>query len=82
MFSNTFINEYVGEVIDQLEMLKRMKSKLYRNNNYMVQLKHDEILDATCKGNITRFINHSCEPNCTAEKVIIILICLIPRNKN
>lgn len=35
----------------------------------MVQLKHDEIIDATRKGNITRFINHSCEPNCIAEKV-------------
>jgi len=59
----------MGEVIDQHEMIKRMKTKLYRNNNYMVQLKHDEIIDATRKGNITRFINHSCEPNCVAEKV-------------
>lgn len=68
-FSGTFVDEYMGEVIDQHEMIKRMKKKLYRNNNYMVQLKHDEIIDATRKGNITRFINHSCEPNCVAEKV-------------
>jgi len=59
----------MGEVIDQHEMIKRMKTKLYINNNYMVQLKHDEIIDATRKGNITRFINHSCDPNCVAEKV-------------
>uniref|UniRef100_A0A2S2Q0E3 [histone H3]-lysine(36) N-trimethyltransferase n=2 Tax=Sipha flava TaxID=143950 RepID=A0A2S2Q0E3_9HEMI len=58
----------MGEVIDQHQMIKRMKTKLYKNNNYMVQLKHDEIIDATRKGNITRFINHSCEPNCVAEK--------------
>lgn len=68
-FSNTFINEYIGEVINQHEMMKRMESQLYKNNNYMVQLKYDEIIDATCKGNISRFINHSCDPNCTAEKV-------------
>lgn len=67
--SGSFVDEYVGEVIDQHEMIKRMKTKLYMNNNYMVQLKHDEIIDATRKGNITRFINHSCEPNCVAEKV-------------
>ncbi|XP_050527182.1 uncharacterized protein LOC126897539 isoform X2 [Daktulosphaira vitifoliae] len=64
----SFVDEYVGEVIDQHEMIRRMKKRLYKNNNYMVQLKHDEVIDATCKGNITRFINHSCEPNCIAEK--------------
>lgn len=61
----------MGEVIDQHEMIKRMKTKMYMNNNYMVQLRHDEIIDATRKGNITRFINHSCEPNCVAEKVYL-----------
>ncbi|XP_025196702.1 uncharacterized protein LOC112595635 [Melanaphis sacchari] len=66
--SGTFVDEYIGEVIDQNEMIKRMKLKKYMFNNYMVQLKHDEIIDATRKGNITRFINHSCEPNCVAEK--------------
>lgn len=72
LISGTFVDEYIGEVIDQHEMIKRMKKKLYINNNYMVQLKHDEFIDATRKGNITRFINHSCEPNCIAEKVIKI----------
>jgi histone-lysine N-methyltransferase SETD2 len=73
----------MGEVIDQHQMIKRMKTKLYKNNNYMVQLKHDEIIDATRKGNITRFINHSCEPNCVAEKVYLLnYIILIPVNLN
>lgn len=70
-YSGTFVDEYVGEVINHDEMFKRMRKKLYRNNNYMVRLKHDEIIDATRKGNITRFINHSCEPNCVAEKVCL-----------
>ncbi|XP_050438814.1 probable histone-lysine N-methyltransferase CG1716 [Adelges cooleyi] len=64
----SIVDEYVGEVIDQHEMIRRMKLNVYKNNNYMVQLKHDEVIDATRKGNITRFINHSCEPNCIAEK--------------
>jgi histone-lysine N-methyltransferase SETD2 len=32
-------------------------------------LKSDEIIDATVKGNIGRFTNHSCEPNCETQKV-------------
>lgn len=76
MFSGSFVDEYIGEVIDQHEMIKRMRKKMYMNNNYMVQLKHDEIIDATRKGNITRFINHSCEPNCVAEKVYIYIIII------
>lgn len=76
MYSGAFVDEYMGEVIDQHEMIKRMKTKLYMNNNYMVQLRHDEIIDATRKGNITRFINHSCNPNCVAEKVIYKKNCI------
>lgn len=59
----------MGEVINNRQMIKRLQSDLYIGNNYMVQLKHNVIIDATCKGNVTRFINHSCQPNCVAEKV-------------
>lgn len=83
MFSGTFVDEYMGEVIDQDEMIKRMKLKVYIHNNYMVQLRHDEIIDATRKGNITRFINHSCDPNCVAEKVYLYhYTCLNIQKKN
>lgn len=30
-----------------------------------------QVIDAGAKGNLGRFINHSCEPNCRTEKVII-----------
>lgn len=32
-----------------------------------MELKEDTYLDASRKGSISRFINHSCEPNCTVE---------------
>lgn len=62
------ISEYVGEVIDYNEMCNRLTKKEYKNLNYMVQLNSDEIIDSTSKGNVTRFINHSCDPNSVGEK--------------
>jgi len=50
-------------------MCNRLKKEEYKNLNYMVQLNPDEIIDSTSKGNVTRFINHSCDPNAVGEKV-------------
>ena len=35
---------------------------------YFMALNQSEIVDASRKGNIARFINHSCHPNLTVEK--------------
>ena len=36
-------------------------------------LNASEIIDATAKGNVSRFINHSCDPNCETQKVCLFL---------
>lgn len=36
--------------------------------NYMYQ-----VIDASAKGNLGRFINHSCDPNCRTEKVVLCI---------
>lgn len=36
-------------------------------HRYIMELNPDTYLDASRKGSISRFINHSCEPNCTVE---------------
>ena len=34
-------------------------------------LDKDTVLDASRKGNVARFINHSCDPNCETQKWIV-----------
>ena len=69
--SGTFLLEYVGEVLDYNEFLRRSKQYAKGNNEhyYFMALNADEVIDATFKGNISRFINHSCDPNCETQKV-------------
>ena len=66
----TFIREYVGEVCSNAQFQDR--SLQYHSNgrrhHYFMTLRTDEIIDATMKGSISRFINHSCEPNCETQK--------------
>ncbi|KNC25511.1 putative histone-lysine N-methyltransferase CG1716 [Lucilia cuprina] len=65
-----FIMEYVGEVIDTDEFEKRriMYSQDKNRHYYFMALRSDAIIDATIKGNISRFINHSCDPNAETQK--------------
>ncbi|KAF8756806.1 hypothetical protein HU200_011022 [Digitaria exilis] len=66
-----FVIEYVGEVIDDQtceERLWRMK-RLYRGDKfYLCEVSSNMVIDATNKGNMSRFINHSCERNTEMQK--------------
>ncbi|KAA0197663.1 hypothetical protein HAZT_HAZT000597 [Hyalella azteca] len=66
----TFIMEYVGEVFDQREFRRRRKDygKDGTAHFYFMALKADQFIDATRKGNISRFVNHSCDPNAETQK--------------
>lgn len=63
--------EYVGEVLDYEQFVTRSKryGKDSQLHYYFMALNTDEIIDATYKGNVSRFINHSCDPNCETQKV-------------
>ncbi|GAA39455.2 histone-lysine N-methyltransferase MLL3 [Clonorchis sinensis] len=65
---HAFIIEYLGELIRN-EVGNR-RERLYELQNrgiYMFRVDEDSIVDATMCGGLARYINHSCEPNCTAE---------------
>ncbi len=63
--------EYLGEVLDYYEFHARTKQYAKGGNvhYYFMALNSDEIIDATKKGSTSRFINHSCDPNCETQKV-------------
>ena len=62
--------EYVGEVIDRAEWEARKTSLQTTQfaHMYFMALNPNEIVDASRKGNIARFINHSCQPNLEVQK--------------
>ena len=68
--ANTFLIEYIGEVIGLREFKKRCEKYSEQNNEhfYFMSLHNDLFIDATKKGNISRFFNHSCDPNCETQK--------------
>lgn len=63
------IIEYVGEKIRQeiadLREIKYTESGI--GSSYLFRIDEGTVVDATKKGGIARFINHSCDPNCTAK---------------
>jgi SET domain-containing protein len=61
----TRIIEYVGEKIDKRESLRRCEA----NNQYIISLSADWDLDGDFQWNLARLLNHSCAPNCEAEKL-------------
>ncbi|KAG5339887.1 hypothetical protein C0989_003105 [Termitomyces sp. Mn162] len=63
---DTFIYEYVGEVVSPVSFKKRMREYAEEGieHFYFMMLQKDEFIDATKSGGIGRFANHSCNPNC------------------
>ncbi|KAH3760245.1 histone-lysine N-methyltransferase ASHH2 [Pelomyxa schiedti] len=67
-----FIIEYVGEVITKQESEKRLSRSKPNDNFYLISLDSNECLDASHKGNLARFMNHSCQPNCKTTKWTVL----------
>ncbi|KAE8614896.1 hypothetical protein XENTR_v10008346 [Xenopus tropicalis] len=65
-----FVNEYVGEMIDEEECRARIRYAQEQDitNFYMLTLDKDRVIDAGPKGNFARFMNHCCQPNCETQK--------------
>ncbi|CCD23060.1 histone methyltransferase SET2 NDAI_0B00260 [Naumovozyma dairenensis CBS 421] len=65
-----FIYEYIGEVIDEIQFRERMIDydlKKFKHF-YFMMLQNGQFIDATIKGSLARFCNHSCSPNAYVNK--------------
>lgn len=67
---NTFIMEFVGEVVSMSAFKKRSReyAKQKVRHHYVMSSSSNNLIDATKKGNLTRFLNHSCDPNAETQK--------------
>ncbi|KAI8969304.1 hypothetical protein BDF20DRAFT_156522 [Mycotypha africana] len=71
-----FIEEYVGEVITTEECSRRVQYYTDLQKSYLFAIditanyqEHTNVVDASAKGNVSRFINHSCSPNAAVYAV-------------
>jgi SET domain-containing protein len=61
---NKRIIHYAGEKISNRESLKRELRYIRSGHIWCFKLTNRTVIDAGVGGNIARFINHSCRPNC------------------
>lgn len=71
----SLIIEYVGEIISEDQMRERMRKQRIDAPNdhdfYIMHLESGIYVDGKTKGNLSRFINHSCDPNCELSRWVV-----------
>jgi SET domain-containing protein len=61
--------EYVGEIIDWEEALRRHPhNPAEPNHTFYFHIEGGNVIDANVGGNASRWINHACEPNCESDE--------------
>ncbi|KAL0108126.1 hypothetical protein PUN28_015020 [Cardiocondyla obscurior] len=83
----TFVTQYVGEVISNEEAEMRGRKYNLTGRTYLFDLDYNETdgqcpytVDAATYGNVSHFINHSCDPNLAVYAIWIN--CLDPNLPN
>uniref|UniRef100_A0A0E0RJY7 [histone H3]-lysine(4) N-trimethyltransferase n=1 Tax=Oryza rufipogon TaxID=4529 RepID=A0A0E0RJY7_ORYRU len=68
-----FVIEYVGELIRRQvsDIREDQYEKSGIGSSYLFRLDDDYVVDATKRGGLARFINHSCDPNCYTKVITV-----------
>ncbi|CAJ2637688.1 unnamed protein product [Trifolium pratense] len=68
-----FVIEYIGELIrSRISDIRELQyEKMGIGSSYLFRLDDGYVVDATKRGGIARFINHSCEPNCYTKVIAV-----------
>lgn len=71
--ADQFIYEYISEVVDEEEFRDRMIAydEERIKHFYFMMLQTGQFIDATKKGCLARFCNHSCNPNAYVNKWVV-----------
>jgi SET domain-containing protein len=77
---NKRIVHYAGEKITNRESLKREPRYLRRGHIWCFKLNRLYVRDAAVGGNVARYVNHSCTPNCYTRVVGDIIWIIAARN--
>jgi len=64
---DAYIVEYKGELISQPEAWRREQRYLPRQRIWIFTIDDKLARDAAYGGNIARYVNHSCHPNCYVD---------------
>lgn len=70
--TGSFVVQYVGEVISEAQYIDRLK-RAYKDDlhSYAMRIDKTHVIDSHRMGNYSRFINHSCDPNCKIQQWIV-----------
>lgn len=64
--------EYIGEIIDEAEVGRRLENQRLTTPSdkdfYIMELDDNVFVDGKHQGNVSRYINHSCNPNCELQR--------------
>jgi hypothetical protein len=66
---NTRIIDYAGERISHRESDRRERRHLRAGRIWCFAVNRRTVVDASVGGNVARFINHACRPNCYSRVV-------------
>ena len=77
---NTRIIDYAGEMISHAESARREARQLPRGRIWCFTVSRRRVRDASVGGNLARFINHACRPNCYSQVIGDIIWIRAARN--
>jgi uncharacterized protein len=77
---NSRIIDYAGEKISHRESLRRERRQLAKGHVWCFTVDDRTVRDASVGGNIARFINHACRPNCYTQVVGDVIWIRAARN--
>lgn len=71
--ADDMVIEYVGQMVRPVmaDLRERKYEEIGIGSSYLFRVDLETIIDATRCGNLARFINHSCNPNCYAKVITV-----------